>query len=139
MSRIGDIRTALASVITAANGVKTVNPYPPEQVTTNGTVWIGFFDDAVTFSNRELHLYTVPVAVIVNRNARLGQALKDTEPVIDTILAQIRVHQKLGLNDVMRTEVTRVRQGTIKVGDVDFVGFEITLVIKESFGATLSP
>jgi hypothetical protein len=138
MSRIGDIRSALAAVIAAADGVKTANPYPPEQVTTDGTAWIGFFDDAVTFSNREMHLYTVPVAVIVKRNARLGQALKDTEPVIDAVLAEIRVHQKLGLPDVFRTEVIRVRQGTIRVGDVDFVGFEITLNIKESFGATLS-
>jgi hypothetical protein len=136
MSRIGDIRTQLAAVIGGASGITTVMPYPPEQLATNGAAWIGFFDDAVMFSNREVHLYTVSVDVVVNRNARLAAALEATEPVIDAVLAQLRANQSLGMNDVARVEVTRVRQGTLKVGDVEHVGFEITLQIKESFGAT---
>lgn len=141
-ARITAIRTALrdllADDIPLKNlGLKNVDEYPPATIR-NGGAWIGFFDDAVEFSQRELHLYTVPVTFVVNLNAQHRQGLQATEPMIDAALAVLRAHQGLGLQDVMRTEVTRIQQGVWSVGNDQFIGFQLTLLIKESFGATYS-
>ena len=142
-ARITAIRTALAGVLAAdatliAAGLTSVDPYPPAAVR-NGGAWVGFFDDAVEFSPRELHLYTVPVTFVVNLNGQHQRGLEATEPMIDAALAVLRANQGLGISTVMRTEVTRIQQGVWAVGGVgngEFIGFQLTLQIKESFGAT---
>lgn len=141
-ARITAIREALASVLAGdaglqAAGLKSVDAYPPASIR-NGGAWVGFFDDAVEFSQRELHLYTVPVTFVVNLNAQHQRGLQATEPTIDAALAALRSHQGLGIETVMRTEVTRVQQGIWDVGGTQFIGFQLTLLIKESFGATYS-
>lgn len=141
-ARIAAIRVALAGVLAddqdlQAAGLKSVDAYPPASVR-NGGAWVGFFDDAVEFSPRELHLYTVPVTFVVSLNAQHQRGLQATEPMIDAALAALRAHQGLGIETVMRTEVTRVQQGVWDVGGSQFIGFQITLLIKESFGATYS-
>lgn len=141
-ARITAIREALAAVLAEdaglqAVGLTSVDPYPPASIR-NGGAWVGFFDDAVEFSQRELHLYTVPVTFVVNLNAQHQRGLQSTEPMIDAALAVLRSHQGLGIATVMRTEVTRVQQGVWDVGGTQFIGFQLTLLIKESFGATLT-
>lgn len=140
-ARITAIREALAGVLAAdatlkAAGLTGVDPYPPASVR-NGGAWVGFFDDAVEFGPRELHIYTVPVTFVVNLNAQHQRGLQATEPLIDAALAVLRANQGLGSATVMRTEVTRVQQGVWDVGATQFIGFQVTLQIKESFGATL--
>jgi len=141
-ARIAAIRAALANVLASdatllAAGLTGVDAYPPASVR-NGGAWVGFVDDEVEFGPRELHLYTVPVTFVVNLNAQHQRGLQATEPMIDAALAALRANQGLGVNTVMRTEVTRVQQGVWDVGSTQFVGFQLTLLIKESFGATYS-
>ena len=75
---------------------------------------------------------------VVNLNAQHQRGLQATEPMIDAALAALRANQGLGVNTVMRTEVTRVQQGVWDVGSAQFIGFQLTLLIKVSFGATYS-
>lgn len=139
-ARITAIREALTSVLTDPAlrdlGLKTVEPYPPAKLA-GGSAWIGFFDDDVHASQRELHIYTVPLTVVVQLNAQHRQGLQNTEPLIDAVLAVIRVNQKMaGAPEVYRVEPVRIQQGVWMVGQVEFIGFQVTLVIKETFGAT---
>lgn len=135
MSRIENIRAGLKTVLDGVTGIQQVVAYPPEKVTANGTAWIGFFDTGILAGPREVHVHSVPVTVIVNRNGRLPAGLEATEPVIDAALAAIRANQSLGAVGTDRVQVTRIQQGVW--GDPpDLVGFQLTLQVKESFGAT---
>lgn len=133
MSRIGDIRAGFVIAINAAvTDIQAMNPYPPEQVAVNGTAWLGFFETPIDgYGDWEEHLHRFPLIVIVNRNARIGQATKDTEDAIDTILAAIRALPLplLGMSGVDSIRYTAYRQGTYAVGTQEYVGFQVDLEI----------
>lgn len=139
MSTFTQIRQGLAAVLVQAEGINSVEEYPPPTLTGNGMAWVGFFDDAVTMSNREIHEILVPITVVVLRNAKIPEALAATEPVIQQLLELIRANQTLGLETVYRVEYVRVQQGIWRVGDgLPYVGFQITLKIKDSFPVVIA-
>ena len=139
MSRLGDIRQALAAVLVQAEGVNVVEEYPPATITGNGMAWIGFVDDPITMGNQEIHELIVPVTVIVNRKGNVQEALQATEPVIDSMLELIRANQTLELPTIYRVQYVRVQQGIWRVGDgLPYVGFQVTLQIKDRFPVVIA-
>lgn len=132
------IRTDLAAILKDVPGINAALPYPPDKVTVNNTAWLDFNDEEIQMSQRELTLHTLPLFVVVGRKSDVGKELAATEPLIEAVKAALRSKQRLLTAAVDRVQYTRVRQVIAKVGDVEHIGFQMTLQIKESRGVTLS-
>lgn len=134
MSSIGEIRAGLVTVINGAEGINTTLPYPPNMISVNGTAWLGFFRAAIEMGGSEQRMHVVPLTVIVNRNARLDEGLEVTEPVLDAVLAEIAVHQGLGMpTRIDGVFYTSFEQGIWEIGGAPYVGFQVILEIAERF------
>jgi hypothetical protein len=131
------IREALGQLLAGVEGIRGASGYPPEQVGAVPFAFVGFLRDVPTMGNRELHLYTLPITVLVNRKgANLGAEIRATEALIPTLLDAIRANQDLGIQGVYRVEPTRIDEGVYQFANVDYTGFVMTVDVKETFGAT---
>lgn len=137
MAGIAAIRAGLETVLEGVSGIKSASGWPTENVGAVPYAFVGFDDDTITASNRELHIHHIPITVLVDRKGgNLVNQVKAVEGTINAVLAAIRANQSLGLTDVMRVEPMRIREGVYGFANTDYVGFILDVDIKESFAAT---
>ena len=134
---VSAIREGLAALLAGIPSIKGSSGYPPEGVGAVPFAFVGFFDDAPTMGNRELHLYSFPVTVLVQRKgANLASEVRAVETVIPELLAAIRADQDLGLIDVYHVAPTRITEGVFSFAGTEYTGFVATIEVKESFGVS---
>jgi hypothetical protein len=133
------IRDALEPLLAGVQGIAAASGYPAEVVNVVPYAYVGFADDAITGGARELHLYLLPIFVLVDRKgANLRNQVIAVETLIEPVLSVLRSNQSLGLNDVARVQPVRVRSGVYQQSGTDYVGFVVDVEIKESFPASYS-
>lgn len=138
-SPITDVRLALQGLLKGTPGINTALAYPPDEVSTPRTAWLGMATEQVTGGQRELGLHRLQCFFVVARHTDLAAEIAATEPVIDAIKAVLRVNQSLGHAGLVdRVAVTQVEQSIIRVGDVEHTGFVMELEIKVHQNVTLA-
>jgi hypothetical protein len=140
MSDLGDLRAGMKALLLRVSTIRFVNDYPPKSISKNGYAFIDLISAALTFGGRpEIHLFTVPIKVVVNYNAEIDDVAV-TEPVIDAILAEIRLDQTLGAFNASRVEPISFSQGIIDLGEglPSYVGFEMTVEVKKTYNLSIS-
>lgn len=136
---IAQIRAGLETMLLSA-GMRSASAYPTENVGTTPFAFVGFDDDTPLMGNKELHLHTLPITVLVERKGgNLPNQVKAVEAALDTLMAAIRVNQTLGTGDlVSRVQPVRIQEGVYAFGGpgMDYVGAIVTVEVKETFAAT---
>lgn len=134
---IAAIRSGLADVLESVPGIKSAAGWPTEQIGATPFAFVGFLDDAITAGNRETHLYSFSITVLVTRKgANLPAEVMAAEAIIPDLLDAIRNNQTLGLPDVYRVEPIRIRGGVFTYANVEWTGIELRVDIKQSFHAS---
>lgn len=134
---IKEVREGLAALLVGVEGVKSASGYPTENTGAEPFAYVGFDDDAIVASQRELDLHQLPIYVFVTRaGGNLPNQVKAAEALIGPIRDAMRTTNTLGGAVVDRIEPTRVREGIYSHAGVDYVGFILDVTIKESRGVS---
>lgn len=133
---IGAIRQAARTVIDGAPGLNEVLARPPDSVSVVPCAWLGDATATVAMGALEVWTWTVPLTVVVARKAVYGMEQEATEALLDGIMSAIRSNFTLA-GTTFGLNVTALREGQITVGGTEFVGFSLTMSIKEKTATTL--
>lgn len=125
-----DARQALAAMLAAVPGVAEAVAYPADTVGPTPLAYLGDGICAVTQGmSDEVETWTLPLTVIVARQAVYGQELQATETLLADLKTALRSHVTLG-GAAQAVRLTEIREGQIVIGGVPFVGMTLTLALK---------
>lgn len=133
---IGAIRLAAQAVIAGAPGLNEVLARPPDSVSVVPCAWLGDATATVAMGALEVWTWTVPLTVVVCRKSVYGMEQEATEALLDGIMGEVRSNFTLA-GTTFGMNVTGLREGQITVGGTEYVGFSLTMSIKEKAARTL--
>lgn len=133
---IGTIRLAARSVLDGVAGLNEVLARPPDGVSVVPCAWLGDATATVAMGQLEVWTWTMPLTVVVARKAVYAMEQEATEALLDGIMTAIRGNFTLA-GTTFGLNVTALREGQVTVGGTEFVGFSLTLSIKEKSATTL--
>ena len=131
------IRTDLSELLATVDGIAAVADYPPDFVAIVPMLWLGDAEGTVTMGDREIWTYNMPLTVAVHRSADYGTESIAVASFIENVMQAIRSNYTLD-NTTMGLAVVGFREGTVNIGEEKFVGFTLTLKIKETHATQLS-
>jgi len=132
---IAQIRTDLAAVIDAVDGIAEVSAYPPDAVNVLPAAWLGDAQADVTMSSLEVWTWSVPVTVAVARIGLYPEERKQVESLISAIMSRVRASFTLG-GTTFGLALQSVREGVVTVADVQYVAFTLVFSIKQKLNVT---
>lgn len=135
--QLTQIRTDLAALVANVDGILGCAEYAPEFLSTAPFAWLGDSFGPVTMGAREIWTYTLPLTVAVARKADYDSEQSAVEGFVEAIMQAIALNYTLG-NTTMGLSVAEFREGVVKLGDEQFVGFTLVLKVKETYGRQLS-
>jgi hypothetical protein len=133
---IGAIRLAARAVIAGAPGLNEVLARPPDSVSVVPCAWLGDANATVSMGALEVWTWTVPLTVVVARKSIYAMESAATEALLDGLMTVIRSNFTLA-GTTFGLNVTAMREGQVTVGGTEYVGFSLTMVIKEKTARTL--
>lgn len=131
------IRTDLAALLGAVNGFGDVLTYSPDTIGALPACWLGDAQADVAMGALEVWTYTLPVTCVVSRRGLYEQERRATEALVAGIMTAVRANYTLG-GTTFGLNVTNYREGVVTVGGDLYVGFTLTMQIKEKHARTLA-
>ena len=110
---------------------------PPEFVAIVPMIWLGDAAGTVTMGDREIWSYDLPLTVAVHRQADYNEESVAVAGFVENVMQAIRSNYTLD-NRTMGLAVVGFREGNVQIGEEKFVGFTLTLKIKETHAQQLS-
>lgn len=131
------IRTDLSELLSTVDGISAVADYPPNFVAIVPMAWLGDAEGTVVMGDREIWTYNLPLTVAVKRDADYEEERVSVAGFVENVMQAIRSNYTLD-NQTMGLAVTLFREGIVNIGEEKFVGFTLTLKIKEVHATQLS-
>lgn len=143
MSRLGDIYTAMGTVIDGVSSVVKVFDRPPEVGPKDANLPCaipempepGEIEWSVSFDSRH-HL--VPWVVLVARGTDLSTVFDVVAPVYEDVTAAFQTHQQLGTEYVRSCVPVSYDLGAYQMYDDTFLGCRIVFRVKEKRAVSFS-
>lgn len=136
---IGQIRADLVTVLqplVVAGG--EVSPYAPDAVNVIPHVWLADATCQITtgMSDRVFD-WTLPLTAAVSRKAVYGEERAAVTELQELILALVDANYTLG-GTTFGVRATEIREGVVKIGGEDLVGFTIFFSVKQKPATVLA-
>lgn len=131
------VRTDLSELLATVDGIAAVADYPPDFVAIVPMAWLGDASGTVVMGDREIWTYEIPLTIAVHRSAEYNAESVAVAGFVENVMQAIRSNYTLD-NTTMGLAVTGFREGNVQIGEEKFVGFTLTLKIKETHAQQLS-
>jgi hypothetical protein len=133
---IGAIRLAARTVLDGVPSLNEVLARPPDNVAVVPCAWLGDATATVAMGQLEVWTWTLPLTVVVARKSVYAMEQEATEALLDGIMTAIRSNFTLA-GTTYGVVVTALREGQVTVAGTEYVGFSLTLSIKEKAATSL--
>ena len=131
------IRADLAALLGTVPDIGDVLAFSPDTIGALPACWIGDAVADVAMGALEVWSYTLPVTVVVSRRGLYEQERRATERLLAGIMTAIRANFTLS-GTTFGLNVTNYREGVVQVGGDMYVGFTLTIQVKEKTARTLT-
>jgi len=131
------IRDDLAALLSTVAGIGDVLTYSPDTIGALPACWIGDAVADVAMGALEVWSYTLPITCVVSRRGLYDQERRATELLVAGIMTAIRSNYTLS-GTTFGLNVTSYREGQVQIGGQPYVGFTLSVQVKEKTARTLT-